>query len=352
MDSLTQIVLGAAVAEATLGKKIGNKALLWGGIAGTIPDLDVIYIQLIGGGAIEEIVLHRGISHSITFAVLMAPLLGWVVNWLYRKKNEANFLQWTNLFFWAIFTHPLLDCLTTYGTQLFLPFSDYRVSIATVFVVDLFYTVPFLLSVIALSFINRTNGLRRKINYFGLTISSAYLLAGLLNKYLVTDVFRADLAEELEKKELVFVGTTPLNIALWYGVAETDSAFHIGYYSFFNDSKEVLWIPFQKKHGLIADIEDEYGVDRLKWFSDQLYVITQPSEDTLNFYTLKFGRSKFESTEPEGSFLFYMKIIRNEDGSLRYESVRDTESLDVKKQLAKLYDRVMGHPMNNLVSEE
>ena len=90
MDSLTQIVLGAAVAEASLGKKIGNKALLWGGIAGTIPDLDVIYIQLIGGGAIDEIVLHRGISHSITFAILMAPLLGWVVNWLYRKKNEAN----------------------------------------------------------------------------------------------------------------------------------------------------------------------------------------------------------------------------------------------------------------------
>ncbi len=80
MDSLTQIVLGAAVAEATLGKKVGNKALLWGGIAGTIPDLDVIYIKLIGGGAIEEIVLHRGISHSITFAILMAPLLGSIAN--------------------------------------------------------------------------------------------------------------------------------------------------------------------------------------------------------------------------------------------------------------------------------
>jgi len=42
MDSLSQIVLGAAVGEAVLGKKIGNKAMLWGGIAGTIPDLDII----------------------------------------------------------------------------------------------------------------------------------------------------------------------------------------------------------------------------------------------------------------------------------------------------------------------
>ena len=42
MDSLTQIVLGASVAEASLGKKIGNKAIVLGAIAGTIPDLDII----------------------------------------------------------------------------------------------------------------------------------------------------------------------------------------------------------------------------------------------------------------------------------------------------------------------
>ena len=62
MDSLTQIVLGAAVGEATLGRKVGNKALLWGAIAGTIPDLDVVYIKLIGGDAIDEIVRLSGKS--------------------------------------------------------------------------------------------------------------------------------------------------------------------------------------------------------------------------------------------------------------------------------------------------
>ena len=38
MDSLTQIVLGGAVGEAVLGKKVGNRAILWGAVAGTIPD--------------------------------------------------------------------------------------------------------------------------------------------------------------------------------------------------------------------------------------------------------------------------------------------------------------------------
>ena len=42
MDSLTQIVLGAAVGEVVLGRKIGNRAMLWGAVAGTIPDLDVM----------------------------------------------------------------------------------------------------------------------------------------------------------------------------------------------------------------------------------------------------------------------------------------------------------------------
>ena len=42
MDSLTHIVLGAAVGETTLGNKIGNKALIWGAIAGSFPDFDVM----------------------------------------------------------------------------------------------------------------------------------------------------------------------------------------------------------------------------------------------------------------------------------------------------------------------
>ena len=343
MDSLTQIVLGAAVGEAALGRKVGNKALLWGAIAGTIPDLDVVYIQLIDGDAIDEIVLHRGFSHSILFAFLMAPILGWLVKWLYRKKPEADFKGWTTLFFWSIFTHPLLDSLTTYGTQLFLPFSDHRVSIASVFVVDLFYTLPFLFCVIGVSIMARTNNKRKLLNYFGIGLSSTYLLIGLLNKYLASQVFEKDLVREPEKMELVFTGVTPLNIVLWYGVAESEDAFHVGYYSFLDEDEEVDWVSFQKNHHLLNGIENEYGVDRLKWFSDQLYVVSEHGPDTLNFYTMKFGRSKFASEKPEGSFAFYMRVIKRPDGSLAYESIRDVRSNQIGLQLTHLLERVLGN---------
>ena len=86
MDSLTQIVLGGAVGEAVLGKKVGNKAVLWGAIGGTIPDLDTIPGQFMD--TVSRLEVHRGFSHSIVFALLIAPLLGFVIHKLYQRKNE------------------------------------------------------------------------------------------------------------------------------------------------------------------------------------------------------------------------------------------------------------------------
>ena len=65
MDSLTQIVLGAACGEIVLGKKIGNKALLFGAIGGTIPDLDVFVGRLLFDNEILVMAFHRGFMHSI-----------------------------------------------------------------------------------------------------------------------------------------------------------------------------------------------------------------------------------------------------------------------------------------------
>ena len=75
MDSLTQIVLGAACGEIILGKKIGNKALLFGAIGGTIPDLDVIVGKWIFSNEIDAMLFHRGFMHSILFSILAAFLV-------------------------------------------------------------------------------------------------------------------------------------------------------------------------------------------------------------------------------------------------------------------------------------
>ena len=81
MDSLTQVVLGAAVGEAVLGKKIGNRAILWGAIGATIPDLDIVLKYFFD--EITAIQMHRGVSHSLVFAILISPFLdGWLIKFI------------------------------------------------------------------------------------------------------------------------------------------------------------------------------------------------------------------------------------------------------------------------------
>ena len=73
MDSLSQIVLGAAVGEAVLGRHMGNRAMVWGAVAGTLPDMDVLGQYFLN--ELDNLAFHRGISHSILASVLGAVVL-------------------------------------------------------------------------------------------------------------------------------------------------------------------------------------------------------------------------------------------------------------------------------------
>ena len=66
MDSLTQLALGAAVGEIVLGKKAGNRAMLWGAVGGTIPDLDILANFITD--EMTALAFHRSITHSFLFA--------------------------------------------------------------------------------------------------------------------------------------------------------------------------------------------------------------------------------------------------------------------------------------------
>ena len=90
MDSLTQIVLGAAVGEVVLGRKIGNRAMLWGAVAGTIPDLDVMIGSLFMN-EINGLAFHRAITHSIFFAVVFSFLIAYYTNWIYKNGYHKSF---------------------------------------------------------------------------------------------------------------------------------------------------------------------------------------------------------------------------------------------------------------------
>ena len=88
MDSLTQIVLGAAVGEAVLGKKIGTRAMLWGAIAGTIPDLDVLFRLLQMISLPQKCTVDFRIPLCLVFYLRL--YLAWVAHRIPQKETERH----------------------------------------------------------------------------------------------------------------------------------------------------------------------------------------------------------------------------------------------------------------------
>ena len=141
MDSLSQLALGAAVGVAVMGRRTAVwKAALWGGIAGTLPDLDAFIDQ---GDAVRNMVLHRADSHGLFWLTLGAPVLAWLAHRLSGPQDGLR--RWWLAMWLALVTHPLLDTMTVYGTQLARPFSDYPYGVGSMFIIDPLYTLPLLL---------------------------------------------------------------------------------------------------------------------------------------------------------------------------------------------------------------
>ncbi|WP_378187300.1 metal-dependent hydrolase [Aquimarina sp. W85] len=333
MDSLTQIVLGAAVGELALGKKIGNKAILWGAIAGTIPDLDVMAKWFFEPVRANE--LHRGFSHSILFSLLVAPLLGWLLAKIY-KKLHATWQDWTLLMFLGLFTHPLLDAFTTWGTQLFWP-SPYKVSFKSIFVIDPLYTLPFLLCVILAMRLKRENPKRRSYAKIGLVMSSCYLLLTLVLKGYTYTKFETSLIAQNIEYIAIQTKPTPFNSILWTANVETTDAYLIGYYSIFDSTDTISFSAIPKNHDLLGDLRTDPLVKRLVKLTEGWYTINQ-TKNTLLFNDLRFGQLNFE--DPKSPFVFSYQLFY-EDNELHAKEP-EKKFRDGYALIKKLFVRMAG----------
>lgn len=317
MDSLTQIVLGAAVGEVLLGRQLGNKAMLLGAIGGTLPDMDVLY-NFVSNDPIDQLRVHRAYSHSVFTHLLAAVPLAMLSN--YFSRHSINFQRWYLFWFLALFTHALLDCCTTYGTRLFLPFTDYQVAFNNISVIDPVYTLPFLFLLIIAMFFHRESDKRRKLVNASLIISSCYMLLTFGLKYSVHKRFEKSLQEHgIAYRELSSTPTI-LNSVLWSGIAVSDSVLYVAEYSFLNDQVPVRWIPYRRNLELETKF-DSPAFRTVKWFSDGNYFIEADGENSIIFYSVKFGRMRFDADEANQAFFFHWRFYVD-DHQIRYEEIR------------------------------
>lgn len=138
MDSITHVFLGAAIGQAVSNKRNNHKAALLGALASTAPDFDV-FIQS-SHNSLLGLEVHRSFTHSLMFIPFGALIiLGGVLLFFKSMRKDWKFFLLVCLL--AYGSHSLLDSCTSYGTQLFWPFSHERVSWDIIAIVDPVFTL-------------------------------------------------------------------------------------------------------------------------------------------------------------------------------------------------------------------
>jgi len=311
MDTLTHIVLGACIGEAIAGKQLGKKALFLGAFAQSIPDLDFVasfFLPLT-----NDLLAHRGFTHSFLFVALIAPLLAFASRRIFRAAH-MSMGHW--MLFWGlqVFIHVFIDAFNAYGTGWFEPFSHYRVSFNTMFVADPLFTIWPLAAFIALLALGKTSIRRKTWTRAALLLSGLYLLLGIGLKQHVEHALNSTLTAKKITSQRHFSTPTPLNNMLWYVVAESDSGFYIGYRSVFDSKGTMDMHHVNRNEQLLAPMQDQPELGLLKRFS-QGYYTARHWHDTVIFNDLRFGEIRgWADTMPR--CVFYYDLSYPDDNKL------------------------------------
>lgn len=324
MDLVTQIVLGGAVGYSTLGKKVGRKAALWGGVAGLIPDLDVIHAAFTD--ALGRIEFHRTYSHSLLFIVLLAPIMGYLLS----KKYPEGGNGWFTLTFLSLITHPILDFFTTYGTEFFYPFNRTRIAWHTISVVDPLYTLPLLIGLI-IAVIKK----KSRWNTIGIILSTTYLLFTPINQMMIKSDFQRALNHQKINYTQLHVAPTLLNNILWVGVAETETQYYVGYKSHF-DTVPITFHKIDKNHHLLKKIPKGRAISLLTHFTNGLFALKQSGDDII-FNDMRYGF--IVPGDHTGGFTFSFLLTSKGD---KIVVSRHLLKQNYKRGINRFFNRIIG----------
>lgn len=409
MDSITQATLGAAMGHTVLGEKMGNKAILIGAIAGTIPDLDVLS-RLFLDHQVYGLVYHRGITHSILFTLVASPIFAWLSLQYYKRdihksaitqgalatwwllfygiivaafgyltytshsivagaffslfalglipliktlksnydhrdliEYDSSFKNWFLMFFLAFLTHWIIDACTAYGTQIFEPFSRYRVAFNNISILDPLYTVPMIIGLVG-AFFAKKYPQQRFWNYLGISIATLYMASTFYGKSVMNTVVADSLQEQgIEYSEYITYPTI-LNTVLWQTTVVTEDAYYYGTYSLLDKKPVVEFIKLPKNHHLIDKYQGEEYLDILLWFANGYYNLIEQPDGSITFNNLRFGMLGVpeNSTVPLEDRYVFRFILTEEKGKFDVEEDRDVDRIQFGEMAEALWNRIKG----------
>jgi inner membrane protein len=141
MEPVTHFLTGACIGRAGWNRKTAY-ATLAATLAAEAPDLDVVWGWR---GPVQELAHHRGITHTLIAAPVMAAVVTGAV-WLwhrYRARRHQNAtsqpVRWTWVWLTALvadLSHLALDWANNYGVRPFFPFDRHWYAGSLIFIVE------------------------------------------------------------------------------------------------------------------------------------------------------------------------------------------------------------------------
>lgn len=219
MDPLTQGVLGSLAPQSVLRKR---KQLVYAGVlgflAGMLPDAD-IFIRS-DKDPLIYLEYHRQFTHSLVF-IPVGGLIAALLLYPFFKKHLsfARAYLFTTL---GYATHGLLDACTTYGTQLFWPFSDYRVAWNYISIVDPLFTLPLLAAILIAGWKKQVRWAR-----LGVVYVFVYIGFGWYQHDRAVELGRQLAASRGHEPQRIEAKPTLANLVLWKVVYQQNETFYV-----------------------------------------------------------------------------------------------------------------------------
>ena len=328
MDSVSQMALGASIGVALMGRRTAVwKAALWGGVVGTLPDLDVF---LDYGDAVLNMVMHRGNSHSLLWTSLVGALMGLLAAKLHNEWSSR--WRWCLAMFAAMVTHPLLDGMTIYGTQLLQPFTDEAYGLCSMFIIDPLYTLPLLAGVTVALRSPAHSGLGW--NGSLLAFSTLYLGWSLLAQSWATEHVRRSLATQGLQPQSLLVTPAPLNTLLWRAVVVQGDYYYEGYYALLDGDRAMRWTKHSRGQEVIEAHGNHPHVQRMLRFTDGL-MRKRLEDGNLWLTDLRMGQ--------EGAYVFHFLLGPPlADGETPPPAIQYTSRPPIDESLRWLWARMWG----------
>ena len=264
MDPLSQGTVGAAFAQSTANKNNIFKIGIIGFLAGLAPDLDVLIRS--SNDPILFLEYHRQFTHSLFFIPFGSLIVALLLFPLVKRSMGFKTVYLASLLGYA--THGLLDACTSYGTQLFWPFSNERVTWNNISIIDPLFTIPILI------FVGTAIKTRKRLfSFFAIGWATFYLSFGFV-QYERTLSTAIELAHSRgHNAERLTLKPSFGNLILWKSIYQHEEKFYVDAIrttrtSTWCSGENIRMFDYQYHlPSLDKDSQQRKDIERFRWFS-------------------------------------------------------------------------------------